>query len=121
VKAFGAILIGFPMVFASACKQDSKVADGDTDFKTGLKCYEGDGAPQDYAEAMKWFRLGADKGPSAAMFGIGTMHADGKGVTPNYGEALKWYRKSADQNHAKAQHDIGLMYARGEGVAQNYA
>jgi hypothetical protein len=58
VKAFGVILIGFVMAFASACQQDSKVADGDTDFKTGLKHYEGDGLPHDYAEGHEMVSQG---------------------------------------------------------------
>jgi TPR repeat protein len=81
-----------------------------------VRYYEGDGVPQDYAEAMKWFRKASDQGSSAARFGIGTMHADGKGVTQNYGEALKCYRKAADKGNTTAQHAIGLMYTKGEGV-----
>jgi TPR repeat protein len=52
--------------------------------------------PQDYAEAMRWYRQAADAGSGAAMINIGTLYEDGWGVPQDFAEAIKWYRKAAD-------------------------
>jgi TPR repeat protein len=49
--------------------------------------------PQDYAEAMKWFRQAADAGDSWGMFNIGLLYQNGLGVPQDYAEAMRWYRK----------------------------
>ena len=57
----------------------------------------GQGVPQDYAEAVKWYRKAADQGYAAAQTNLGLMYAHGQGVPQDYVEAVKWYRKAADQ------------------------
>ena len=79
-----------------------------------------EGVPQDYAEAVKWFRLAADQGDASAQFNLGFRYYAGEGVPQDYGEAVKWYRLAADQGHASAQNNLGIMYDNGEGVPQNY-
>ena len=54
------------------------------------------GVRQDYAEAAKWLRLGADQG-SRAQGTLGDTYANGQGVPQDDAEAAKWYRKAADQ------------------------
>ena len=66
--------------------------------------------PQDYAEAVKWYRKAADQGDAAAQFNLGVMYATGQGVPQDYAEAVKWYRKAAEQGHAGAQYNLGVMY-----------
>ena len=56
----------------------------------------GQGVPQNYAEAMKWFRKAADQGNARAQHGIGVMYANGQGVPQNDAEAMRWYRMAAD-------------------------
>ena len=71
---------------------------------------EGQGVPQDYAEAVKWFRLAADQGNATAQYNLGLMYDKGQGVPQNYAEAVKWYRLAADQGNAVAQFNLGVMY-----------
>ena len=70
----------------------------------------GQGVPQNYAEALKWYRLAADQGDASAQNNLGVMYAKGQGVPQNYAEALKWYRLAADQGNASAQSNLGFMY-----------
>ena len=57
----------------------------------------GRGVPQDYAEAMKWFRKAADQNHAKAQYNIGFMYEHGQGVPQNHHGAMTWYRKAADQ------------------------
>jgi serine/threonine protein kinase len=85
-------------------------------------CYqEGVSVPQDYAEAMKWYRKAADAGNAAAMKNIGWLYANGHGVSQDDAEAMKWYRKAADAGDTWAMIWIGWLYANGQGVSQDDA
>ena len=74
----------------------------------------------DYAQAVKWYRLAADKGDATAQSILGFMYDNGEGVPQDDTEAVKWYRLAADQGDAGAQSNLGVMYAKGEGVPQDY-
>ena len=79
----------------------------------------GQGVPQDYAEAVKWWRLAADQGIAQAQGNLGVMYRRGQGVPQDYKEAVKWYRLAADQGKAKAQTNLGVMYEYGNSVLQD--
>ena len=57
----------------------------------------GEGVPQDYAEAVKWYRLAAEQGDADAQYNLGLMYDNGNGVPQDYKEAVKWYRLAAEQ------------------------
>ena len=48
-------------------------------FNLGFMYDEGQGVPQDYAEALKWYRLAAAQGFAKAQFLLGVMYAKGRG------------------------------------------
>ena len=50
----------------------------------GIMYKEGKGVPQDYKEAIKWYRLSAEQGASNAQYNLGLMFREGKGVAQNY-------------------------------------
>jgi TPR repeat protein len=83
----------------------------------------GQGVPQDYAQAAKWYRLFTDKVPGAvlAQFRLGQIYVIGLGVPQDHAEATKWFRLAADQGYADAQTVLGFMYQDGQGVKQDYA
>lgn len=83
--------------------------------------YKGDGVPQDYTEAAKWYLKAADQGHTNSQYMLGSMHDRGDGMPPNYIEAVAWYRKAAENGHISAQLELGRKYATGKGVPQNYA
>ena len=67
--------------------------------------------PQDYAEAVKWYRKAAEQGYADAQYNLGSCYYNGKGVPQNYAEAVKWYCKAVGQGHADA---IELLEKLGE-------
>lgn len=61
----------------------------------GLMYDKGIGVPQDYTEAIRWYRKGAEQGVAPAQFRLGGMYDNGKGVPQDYAQAIRWYRKAA--------------------------
>ncbi|MDY6880199.1 MAG: tetratricopeptide repeat protein, partial [Thermodesulfobacteriota bacterium] len=56
--------------------------------------------PQDYVEAMKWFKKASDQGDVDSAFKIACLYKNGLGVPKNDAEATKWFQKAADQGHS---------------------
>ena len=104
------------MIVESAEKKGSAAAQ----FYLGEIFYYGQGAPQNYKEAVKWYKKAAEQGDAVAQSNLGVMYHIGEGVTQNYNEAMEWYKKAAEQGDAAAQSNLGVMYAKGEGVPQDY-
>lgn len=76
---------------------------------------------ENYTEAMRWYRMAADRGNAQAQVAIGDLYGEGQGVPQNYSEALRWYRLAANQGNREAQNDIGMFYLSGWGVPKDYA
>src|SRR3974390_2748022 len=64
-------------------------------FRLGAHYYSDKGAEQNYADAVKWFRLAADQGLDRAQFVLGKSYETGWGVPRDYGEAERWFRLAA--------------------------
>jgi TPR repeat protein len=90
----------------------------DAQVNLGLMYHNGEGVPQNSAEAMSWFRMAADQGLAEAQYNLGIMYQAGEGVPQNYADAAKWYRKAAEQGYAPAQFNLGVSYRHGTGVPQ---
>ena len=87
----------------------------------GVMFSAGRGLPQDYAQAVIWFRKAAEQGHASAQNNLGVIYANGYGVPEDDAQAVAWYRKSAQQGEARAQFNLGRMYDNGEGVAEDDA
>jgi hypothetical protein len=59
------------------------------------------GVPQDYAEAVRWYRLAADQGHASAQNNLGVMYATGEGVLQDYVQAHMWYNLAASRPDAE--------------------
>ena len=55
----------------------------------------GQGVPQDYVQAAKWYRLAADQGNATAQSNLGGMYASGQGVPKDYVLAYMWRNLAA--------------------------
>ena len=77
------------------------------------------GKAKDYAKAMKYARIAADRGNTDAMVDVGNMYRLGYGVEKNQAEAVKWFRKAAEQGNAGAQYNLGYSYVSGSGIEKN--
>jgi len=95
---------------------------GEAEAQTSLGAIyaRGQGAAQDFAEALKWFRKAAEKGDAAAQVSLGACYANGQGVSQDYAEAVAWFRKAAEQGDAQGQYQLATRYANGQGVALDY-
>ena len=82
----------------------------------GYAYHTGQGVRQDYAEAIKWYRLAAAQGHAGSQCNLGVMYQNGEGVTRNYSEAASWFYRSAVQGYAHAQFDLAGLYGTGRGV-----
>ena len=62
----------------------------------------GNGVPQDYAEAVKWYRKAADQGYARAQNNLGVMYNRGQGVPQDYVMAHMWFNLAAALGDEKA-------------------
>ena len=61
----------------------------------------GEGVPQDYKEAVKWYRLAAEQG-MLAQNNLGVMYEYGNGVLQDNTMAHMWYNIASANGHDKA-------------------
>ena len=73
--------------------------------------------PQDYAEAVKWYRLAAEQGNVWAQFTLKHMCLDPEREP---GVRVEACHIAAEQGNASAQLSLGLTYYNGKGVPQDY-
>ncbi|MFN7571262.1 MAG: tetratricopeptide repeat protein [Betaproteobacteria bacterium] len=106
---------------ARAVLEAAQKGDAPAQFKLGEMYDLGQGVPQDYAQAVKWYRAAAEQGLAAAQFALAEMLKNGDGVAKNLAEAVRWYRRAADQNHAGAQLLLGVLAESGTGMPHNAA
>ena len=67
------------------------------------------GVPQDYAEAVKWYRKGADQGYARAQHNLGVVYAEGHGVpriTPKLRSGIAKRRPGLRSASAKSGLDV---------------
>jgi TPR repeat protein len=69
----------------------------------------GEGTPEDYAEAVRWYKLSAEQDHAPAQHALGFMYQNGKGIRQDLAEARWWYSLAADQGHEDAQTRVELM------------
>lgn len=75
----------------------------------------GQGVPQDYGEAVRWYRKAAEQGFAPSQLHLASMYYFGLGVAKDHGEAVKWYRKAAEQGNMYAKNILGHLEVRGAG------
>ncbi|MDD3443932.1 MAG: trypsin-like peptidase domain-containing protein [Zavarzinia sp.] len=97
--------------------------DGDSDaqFGVGVILDNGQGVPENDAEAAKWYRLAAERGNPDAQFNLALLYDNGKGVPANKEEAAFWYGKAAERGHVGAQYNLALMLESGDGILRDAA
>jgi tetratricopeptide (TPR) repeat protein len=65
---------------------------------------------KNYIEAIKWYKLAAEKGDLYAQNNLGAIYKNGLGVTQNYNEGIKWLRMAAEHGSVDDQYNLGEMY-----------
>jgi TPR repeat protein len=64
----------------------------------------GHGVPQDYVEAVKWFRRAAEQGFADAQDSLARMYVQGQGVPKDYVQAHMWFNLAASRFSGGAGH-----------------
>jgi hypothetical protein len=101
---------------------DEEISSDDPEIQTkiGNRYKTGEGAVQNYGEAVKWYRKAAEQGFAGAQNNLAVMYEKGLGVPKSDSEAAKWYLRAAVKQEAHAQHSVGIMYRDGRGIPQNF-
>jgi len=89
-------------------------------FNLGYMYHEGEGVPQDYKEALKWYRKSAEQGNAKAQNNLGYMYYNGKGVPKNYIRAYAWCNLAAsqgDDSFAKFRDALAEEYMTNQQIA----
>ena len=102
-----------------AVKKAADQGRADAQYNLGFMYDNGEGVPEDDAEAERWYCKSAEQGYVLAQYYFGIKYANGYGVPEDNAEAARWFGKAAEQGHALAQYDLGIMYDKGEGVPED--
>lgn len=108
LKNYGHAVLWYRKVIDALERQPVDSADM---FENGsaAKCnladkYEhGQGVPQDYQQALYWYRQSAAQNNCVAQYSLGNMYLSGLGVPRDVETARQWLRKSAAQGYQDAQ------------------
>ena len=76
--------------FAKSLRKLAGQGDAESQSRLGYMYYQGQGVPQDYAAALKWYRLAAAQGYARAQYSLGYMYANREGVPQDHVQAHKW-------------------------------
>jgi len=88
---------------------DDEICDKGSDFY----------AEEKFGEALKFFRIGANRGHAASQIKLAFLYRMGDGVTPNADMAVKYAKLAVDQGDAVGQFTLGHWYIEGFGVPQD--
>ena len=95
--------------------------DAGAQYYLGAEYYYGSGVPQDYPEAIRWFRKSAEHGKAEAQYALGYAYLYGEGAAQDLVEAIRWTRGAADQGYPKAQCQLASLYYLGQGMPRDVA
>ena len=103
-----------------ALKADAEQGNVTAQFLMGYMYDTGKGvAPQNYTEAVRWYRMAAEQGDAEAQTSLGRMYFTGRGVPKDVVEAAHLFRLAAEQGNATAQFKLGGLYSLGLGVPRD--
>jgi TPR repeat protein len=92
---------------ATQLQEKALQGDAQAAFELGEMHASGVGMPQNNIEAVRWYRISAEKGNSKAQSLIGTAYHRGIGLAVDDVQATQWLLKAADQMDPLAQFQLG--------------
>ncbi|HUW26914.1 MAG TPA: tetratricopeptide repeat protein [Gallionella sp.] len=102
------------------CEPLAEQGVSEAQFILGSIYEAGIGVPQNYTEAVKWYRRAAEQGNTKAQSKLGAMYDIGIGVPQDYTEVIKWWRLAAEQGDAFAQCNLAAKYDHGKVVPRDF-
>ena len=97
----------------------AKKGDVDAQHNIAVMYQKGQGVPQDYPQAVRWYTRAAERGHATAQHNLAVMHQNGEGVLKDDGPAAKWYARAAKQGDLDAQLMTAYFYQTGRGVEKD--
>ena len=91
--------------FATALQEWTPLAEAGSasaQYNLGVMYGKGQGVPQDYKEAVKWYRLAAEQGDADAQNSLGFRYEYGEGVLQDNVMAHMWYNIASANGNSKA-------------------
>ena len=92
---------------ATQLQEKALQGDAQAAFELGEMHASGVGMPENNTEAVRWYRMAAEKGFSKAQSLLGTAYHRGIGVSADDAQATQWLLKAADQMDPLAQFQLG--------------
>ena len=99
----------------------AKAGDAEAQYQLGNAYNYGDEVRRDYAQALIWYRKGAEQGNADSQFQLGGLYHFGHGVPQDEAQAFVWIVKAAQQSNIDAEFFISTCYTQGWGVPRNDA
>jgi len=87
----------------------AKQGEAHAQYNLGVMYDNGNGVPENDAEAVKWYRKAADQGDADAQFNLGVMYDNGIGVPENSIRAYVWWSMAKTQGNTKASHNLEIL------------
>jgi TPR repeat protein len=98
---------------ATQLQEKALQGDAQAAFELGEMHASGVGLPQNNSEAVRWYRIAAEKGNIKAQSLIGTAYHRGMGLAVDDVQATQWLNKAADQMDPLAQFQLGDGFESG--------
>ena len=86
-----------------ALRNRAQAGDPVAKFNMGVRYAQGQGVPQDFLEAARWYGAAADQGDASAQFNLGLLFYQGQGVERSLEYAFELFRLAALQGDARAR------------------
>lgn len=94
--------------------------DSSAEFEVGARFAAGEGVPQNFIEAAKWYQRSADQGFAQAQYRLGALYERGLGLKTDRGQAALWYERAARQGNVNAMHNLAVLSANQVGESPDY-
>ncbi|MDA7516263.1 sel1 repeat family protein [bacterium] len=110
IKSFHShwIIFSVTALVLASCKTDdtrtlAEKGDPTAQYELGVMYQNGEGLPQNYSKAVKWFRMAAEQGNTTAQLSLARMYDRGNGVPQNDLSAYMWANLAASGGLEKAE------------------
>ena len=114
ILLFAVVVAGCnPKDKATQLQEKALQGDAQAAFELGEMHASGVGMPESNTEAVRWYRIAAEKGNVKAQSLIGTAYHRGIGLKVDDVQATDWLSKAADQMDPLAQFQLGEGFESG--------
>jgi len=98
--------IVFSFLSCTHLKKAAEQGDADAQYDLATMYHNGEGVPQNYAEAAKWYKKAAEQGDEISQHNLARMYLRGEGVPQDYIEGYVWLSIASAKGHEEAKQDL---------------